>query len=340
MGLMPKPVARAIRSVRDRFDRNPNRAVPAVLRDEAKIVRWISELTGEPHSTVRRRLREEYDHFGINVSRAMAEAGLEPYVWSDDLIKFYEQTDAFLYELVTWNLNRLKALMRRFVARMLKSDGPGPYDVLSIGDGLGVDSAHLAARGHRVTYHEVSGYTEAFARRVFKDCGVDVRIVVDESELPAEGFDAVICLDVLEHVPDPPAMVRRMVGYLRPGGRLLVHSPFMWIHHSNPTHLRASRRYSGSLDLYRQAGLTLVDGTPAWSPLSLRKADTPGKARRGAALNRMIIRCVGAGMTTGRLVTFPFLWGDDLRLIEARWFPNPAKEPEAAPVTTVCERWR
>ena len=322
MGVMPKPVARAIRSVRDRFDRNPRRAVPAVLRNEAKIVGWISELTGEPHSIVRHRLREEYNDFGINVSRAMAESGLERYVWSDGLIKFYEETDAFLYELVTWNMNRLKGWMRRSVSRLLKSDGRGPYDVLSIGDGVGVDSAHLASRGHRVTYHEVSGYTESFARRVFEDSCLNVRVVLDEAELPAEGFDAVICLDVLEHVPDPPAMVKRLVSYLRPGGRLLVHAPFMWIHPSNPTHLRASRRFSGSLALYEQAGLTLADGTPAWNPISLRKADAPGKARRGAALNRMIVRGVGLGMTTGRLATFPFLWGDDLRLIEARWFPE------------------
>lgn len=325
MGVMPKPVARAVRSVREQFDRNPDRAVPAVLQNEAKVVGWISDLTGEPQATVRRRLREEYDDFGINVSRAMVEAGLEPFVWSDDLIEFYEQTDSFLYELVTWNLNRLKAWMRHSVARLLESEGTGPYDVLSIGDGVGIDSAALALRGHRVTYHEVSGYTEAFARRVFQDVGANVSVVVDQSQVPAEAFDAVVCLDVLEHVPDPPAMVRDLVGYLRPGGRLFVHAPFMWIHRSNPTHLRASRRFSGSLDLYCREGLTLVEGALAWNPLSLRKGDVPGSAHRTAALNRLWIRSVGAVMTIGRVATFPFLWGDDLRLIGARWFPEAAQ---------------
>jgi predicted TPR repeat methyltransferase len=43
-------------------------------------------------------------------------------------------------------------------------------------------------------------------------------------EWPAP-FDAVVCADVLEHLPRPEALLERVRGWLRPGGTLLVSLP-------------------------------------------------------------------------------------------------------------------
>lgn len=314
----------AIRRTRHRIDRNPRMAVPDVLRNEKKVVGWISELTHEPPETVRRRLREEYEDFGTNVCRAMEQAGLAPFVWTDELVRFYEQTDSFLYELVTWNMSRLKAWMRQWVVRLIESELGCPSDVLCLGDGPGIDAAQLASLGHRVTYFELSGYTEAFARRVFADQGVSVTVIMDEAELPTEAFDAVVSLDVLEHVPDPPAMIRSIVSRLRPGGCLLVNAPYLWLHPSNPTHLKSNRKYSGSMALYEREGLQLANGVWTWSPLALRKPGGSHPRRLSAALNRCMIRAFTPYLLVGRLTIVPFLWGDFLRHIEGRWFPEPA----------------
>lgn len=49
--------------------------------------------------------------------------------------------------------------------------------------------------------------------------------------LPDAPWDAIICTEVLEHCADPVAAVRRIYAALRPGGRLLASSPFLWPDH-------------------------------------------------------------------------------------------------------------
>lgn len=48
---------------------------------------------------------------------------------------------------------------------------------------------------------------------------------------PDNSLDTVICTEVLEHCTDPQAAVNQMRRVLRPGGLLLVTSPFLWPWH-------------------------------------------------------------------------------------------------------------
>jgi len=290
------------------------------LQNEDRIVGWIAELTHEPEDSVRHRLREEYESPGTNVIRALQETGIEPYVWSDAMARFYEQTDAFLYELVIWNLNELKEAMRRAVARQLTKGRGGTLDILTVGDGLGLDSAQLASAGHRVAYFELPGYAESFARKVFAEADVDVTALTSPDQIRSEGFDAVVCLDVLEHVPDPPDFVGTLAGYLRPGGRLVVHAPFLMVHPTTPTHLKANRRYSGGLSLYKRHHLRLTDGEPAWSPITLQKAGGGMSPPSRLAPKLLMLRLTGCIMAIGRWSVLPFSWVDVYRQRHRRWF--------------------
>ncbi len=317
----------------------PAPSVPEPLRDEAITVGWLAEVTGQAEEVVRRRLRREFERPGISVAEAVANTGLTPYMWHEDLARFYETTDAFLFELVIWNRNRVKRRMRRWTARHLAkytllappqtsepaggkpNAGSQSLDVLCIGDGLGFDSVFLAQHGHRVTYFEVPGYANEFARRVFAYCHTHVRVLTAAGQIPTGQFDAVVCLDVLEHVPDPPALVGKMVDYLRPGGSLIVHAPFYMIHPSTPTHLKSARRYSGSLALFERAGLRLVDGTAFWNPIALRK---PGGGTRPPArarlTKRLALRLIGVVLALGRVSALPFFWVATYRNRRGSWF--------------------
>jgi SAM-dependent methyltransferase len=52
-----------------------------------------------------------------------------------------------------------------------------------------------------------------------------------------ESFDVVLCLQVLEHVPDPAAAVRELHRVVRPGGRVLLSTHGVYPFHPNPDDL-------------------------------------------------------------------------------------------------------
>ncbi|HET6247330.1 MAG TPA: class I SAM-dependent methyltransferase [Tepidisphaeraceae bacterium] len=261
----------------------------------------ISEITGEPAECVAERLELERKYPGRNVADDFQNHGGPRYQWGSHLESFYSQTNAFLYELVVWNRNGLKRRMRRWTARHIARANQ-PIDLLSIGDGLGFDCVYFADKGHRVTYFELPGISERFARRLFELNGSKIPVLTDPNAIPKEAFDAITCFDVLEHVPDPPAMVRTLASYLRPGGVLYVSAPFYMILPWYPTHLRANRQYSGSISLYEEAGLQLIDGHFTWYPLAFQKppvSQTPGLAAK-------IARLTGAVQKMGRMAAWPF----------------------------------
>lgn len=59
------------------------------------------------------------------------------------------------------------------------------------------------------------------------DCHQDIHAMTFQTA----AFDAVICIEVLEHVADPFQAVREIKRVLRPGGRLLLTTPFLAPYH-------------------------------------------------------------------------------------------------------------
>ncbi len=244
------------------------------LRDNEFLIRLISDISGSSIDDVTRRFVREHREPGVNVREAMQAGELEPFVWSDRLDDFYAATDAFLYESLVWNRSATKTDMRRWIGRHLHGLSPAPQRVLTFGDGLGLDAYYLAECGHEVTYFDVSRQCSQFAQRVFEHGRLNIEMLRDASDIQDREFDVVLCLDVLEHVPDPVALVGWLSGFLRQGGRLLVHAPFFFLHPCVGTHLRSNRRFSGDVRrLYKPFGLHPVDGRLFWAPIVLELAE-------------------------------------------------------------------
>lgn len=284
----------------------PNPLIPP-LRDPRRWVRLISEITGQPEPMVQDRLRRESTHLGWSVREELDRREIPRYVWSDALVEFYEQTDAFLYESLVWNVTLQKNKMRRWIAEFLLRRFDGPADILLYGDGLCIDSYYLASAGHRVSSFEVSQHCTRFARSILEADEVKVTIYDDFSIVPSDRFDIVICLDVLEHTPDPPALVQEISRCLRPGGYQIVHAPFFFVHPSVPTHLRSNRRYSGDLRrLYGPANLTPVGGRTFWDPIVLWKRTEQTLAGETAIATWWRLRLAGMLLSVGRFWSAPF----------------------------------
>ncbi len=295
-------------------------SVPEYFKDEEKIIKWLSQLTNESPKLVHSRLRKEWDSPGINVSGAMHQYGLEPHIWTDKMTEFYSQTDAFLYELIVWNLNKRKRRMRRRIGKYLYKNLGQHLNILTVGDGLGVDSIYLTRAGHHVTYFETSAYAQAFAKMLFADCAKDINVLDDPNQIPKNSYDVVICLDVLEHVPDPPELVKTITSYLKLNGRLIVHAPFYQIHPNTQTHLKSNRKYSGSLRLYEKHGLKLVDGELSWSPITLKKISGRKTDYSSFKPKLLALRLAGLYLALGRFTILPFLWVNSYQRKGRRWF--------------------
>ena len=106
----------------------------------------------------------------------------------------------------------------------------------------------------------------------------DVHGSIEAIPLADAGFDVVLCLQVLEHVPDPAAAVRELRRVVRPGGRVLASTHGVYPFHPNPN------------DLWRwtHTGLEHLFRTHAeWTSVSVR----PG-AGTGATVAMLVAHVV------------------------------------------------
>jgi 2-polyprenyl-6-hydroxyphenyl methylase/3-demethylubiquinone-9 3-methyltransferase len=96
--------------------------------------------------------------------------------------------------------------------------------VVDIGCGGGILAEAMAKRGADVLGQDLSDGALAVARRHAAETGTTVRyrqISVEALALEAPAsFDVVTCLEMLEHVPDPAAVVAACATLARPGGHL------------------------------------------------------------------------------------------------------------------------
>lgn len=295
------------------------------LDSPSRLISIISEVTGASRSEVRQRLIAEAKDLGHNVAQEIKERAIEPFVMSEPLTKFYEDSDAFLYETSIWNACAAKIAMRQFITSRLQHLGLSQQQMLCFGDGLGFDSAYFGRENHHVCYFEPSIKCSQFAQSVFHDNQLDVNTLGSLNEIQPESLDVIVCLDVLEHIPSPHKVVESFRRWLRPGGLLFVNAPFWLIHHSRPTHLLENQKLSGDLKtMYQQNGFRALDSTLFWDPILLQKNSS--EQSNGSNGSNGFGWLARARVKMGQALFFPAKWFNSIHIAVSRAITRPPKE--------------
>lgn len=135
--------------------------------------------------------------------------------------------------------------------------------VIEIGCGMGTYTLPMARQGRSIVALDLhQPYVDFVRQRVADYPGViaiqgDALTVDLDCHAPV---DTVVMLDVLEHLANEQAMLRRAHSWLRPGGRLIVKVPAgAWLHSTMDEAIGHYRRYdhAGIEASLRQAGFAL-----------------------------------------------------------------------------------
>ncbi len=194
---------------------------------------------------------------------------------------FYRKSESYLYDLTAFAMSGTKDPYRAEIRALL----PAGSHLLDYGCGIGSDGLALVADGYDVSFADFSNPSTEFLRWRLQRRGLDATVYdLDADALPG-GFDAVYAFDVLEHVDDPFAFLRKLeslgslviVNALEPeAGETRLHRPLpvgAIVEHARSRTLLCHRVFHGRSHLlaYRPARVAGLVG-----PCS------PGRAGRGA----------------------------------------------------------
>jgi len=103
---------------------------------------------------------------------------------------------------------------------------PGGGRVLDAGCGNGFFAKQLRERGFDVVGMDLEESGVEHARKLCPDVHFEVASVYDDIAARFGQFDAVVSLEVIEHLYDPRAFVRRVRECLRPAGLFILSTPY------------------------------------------------------------------------------------------------------------------
>jgi SAM-dependent methyltransferase len=103
-------------------------------------------------------------------------------------------------------------------------------EVLEIGSGIGNMSGHIIERAERAVLTDMEPhYLERLSARFASDRRVTVaRFDLDAApppEIAERRFDAIVAMNVIEHIEDDQRLVTTLANLLKPGGKLLIYVP-------------------------------------------------------------------------------------------------------------------
>ena len=122
--------------------------------------------------------------------------------------------------------NPSRQRLRQFAAKAAAQGASKEFRVLDAGAGR----APFRRLFDHVTY-ETADFGKPYGE---KPAGLDYVCDLAEIPVPDASYDLVLCTQVLEHLPDPVAVLREFHRVLKPGGQAWLSAPLFFMEHQQP----------------------------------------------------------------------------------------------------------
>jgi SAM-dependent methyltransferase len=132
-------------------------------------------------------------------------------VGNDEIRRFYQESSQLAADLDAWHATPERQAWTRAIVQVAGANGV--QSVLDVGAGGGHDVRALRAE-FRGMWIEAVEPNDQLRRALPVRAGPDLDFV-------SEHFDMVICIDVLEHVPDNEALLQKIIDRVNVGGLLI-----------------------------------------------------------------------------------------------------------------------
>ena len=200
---------------------------------------------------------------GTSVLQDIKKFDVVPYGASKNMDTLYRDGLGLAIELASTFDDKARIKMASvIVGKLLEvSNYSSNLEILSIGDGLGVDAIRFASCGFSVDYIDFDNSNMAkvaelnFMTAKSKDDKLDIRVL----KKPNKKYESVICLEVIEHVEDVFGFINMLRDTVSDGGYLFISECFDGIRDRWPTHLNGNDKYSNLLPLMLAPYFKLID---------------------------------------------------------------------------------
>ena len=144
---------------------------------------------------------------------------------NDFYLEFLDPTRCYSQALFERDDEALETAQARKLDFAIDACGLKPGDrVLDVGGGWGSFTEHAGRRGIQVTALTIPHQSEQFLKDLIERIQLPARVLNQDFlryDSP-EPFDAIVILGVMEHLPDYPAVLKRLQHLLKPGGRVYL----------------------------------------------------------------------------------------------------------------------
>lgn len=259
----------------------------AVFNDQITqniIINNIVAATDRSHDEIVATLANERAHPGRAVGLNVRQFDVIPFQYTKEMDELYRYGDGFYIELLANIDDPARLKMASFILLRLLTEGRRVgrgLKVLAVGDGIGLDSIRIAAAGFDVDYMDFeNSVTSSVAAKNFENFGEAAKMhhgtinVVGMDHVKETVYDAVISLEVIEHVSDPVGFLDFLAQCLKNDGLLFISECFRGVEDIYLTHLSNNERLAGLLPLVAGAKDLLLEGfskSPMYKPYVFRK---------------------------------------------------------------------